>query len=256
MPRKPRIEIPGFYHIINRGVEQRVVFHSSEDFQHFMETLCRLKDFFNVTLHNYCLMNNHYHLLIQTHKPNLSKFMRQLNSSYAIYFNKKYRRQGHLWQGRYKSWLVTDESYLFTLMRYIEQNPLNAKAVKNMEDYPYCSYRYFIDHENMPECLKESWIAENFKNDIESIRALLEHPVDKDDLLELKKASSMVDAPRIDTEPNTKKFERKLLKAKDIKERNRIIVKAYESGLSQHKIAQMLNISQPAVSGIIKRVKG
>ena len=108
----------------------------------------------------------------------------------------------------------------------------------------------------MPRCLKESWIAKNLKEDIESVKALLERPVDKDDLLELKKASSMVDAPSIDSEPNIKKFERKLLKAKDTKERNRIIVKAYESGMSQHKIAQILNISQPAVGGIIKRLKG
>ncbi len=89
MPRKPRIEIPGFYHIINRGVEQRVIFKDKEDYDFFIEQLSNLSKNFNITIHNYCLMNNHYHLLIETRDENLSKFMRQLNGIYAIYFNKK-----------------------------------------------------------------------------------------------------------------------------------------------------------------------
>ena len=140
-------------------------------------------------------------------------------------------------------------------MRYIEQNPVNAKIVKRMEDYPYCSYRYFIDQKNLPECLKDAWIVQNHKDDIESIRAVMEHPADKDDLLELKKASSLAEAPMADGENDLKKLEQMLLKAKDKKERNEVIMQAYEKGLSQHRIAQILKISQPAVSGIIKRGK-
>ncbi len=132
MPRKPRIEIPGFYHIINRGVEQRAVFKENGDYEYFLEQLSNLSKNFNIAIHNYCLMNNHYHLLIETREENLSKFMRQLNGIYAIYFNKKYKRSGHLWQGRFKSWYVTDEAYLYTIILYIEQNPLKAKIVKNL----------------------------------------------------------------------------------------------------------------------------
>jgi len=255
MPRKPRIDIPGYYHIVNRGVEQRVVFEEEYDYRYFIKTLCEFKEHFGVTLHNYCLMTNHYHLLIQTSKPNLSKFMRRLNSAYAIYFNKKYKRSGHLWQGRFKSWYVTDAGYLYILMRYIEQNPVSAKIVKSMEDYPYCSYRYFVDQKNLPECLKDAWIVQNHKDDIESIRAVMEDPVDKDDLIELKKASSLVEAPIADSENDLKKLELTLLKAKDKKERNEVIMQVYGKGLSQHRIAQILKISQPAVSGIIKRGK-
>ena len=139
MPRKPRIEIPGYYHIVNRGVGQRVIFKEPDDYEQFEELMCIYAKSYRITIHNYCLMNNHYHLLIETTEENLSRFMRQLNMSYAIYFNKKNQRAGHLWQGRFKSWYVTDEAYLYTLMLYIEQNPLKAKIVKELEAYPYSS---------------------------------------------------------------------------------------------------------------------
>ena len=86
MPRKPRIDIAGYYHIINRGVEQRIVFKEKNDYEYFMELLCDACMKFNIILHNYCLMSNHYHLLIEIKKENLSKFMRQVNAMYAIYF--------------------------------------------------------------------------------------------------------------------------------------------------------------------------
>ncbi len=110
MPRKPRIEIPGYYHIVNRGVERRVVFKDNSDYEYFIELLCFHSKNYNIIVHSYCLMSNHYHLLISIEQENLSKFMRQLNSDYAVYFNKKNKRTGHLWQGRFKSWYVTDEA--------------------------------------------------------------------------------------------------------------------------------------------------
>lgn len=121
MARRPRIEIAGYYHVINRGVEQRVVFYDKDDFECFIKLLTKGCEKFNIVLHNYCLMSNHYHLLIEIQDEILSKFMRYLNSNYAVYFNKKYTRSGHLWQGRFKSWYVANEAYLYILMRYIEQ---------------------------------------------------------------------------------------------------------------------------------------
>ena len=93
MPRKPRIEIAGYYHIVNRGVEQRRVFLKEEDYEYFEELMCLYAKSYGITLHNYCLMGNHYHLLIEIQQENLSKFMRQLNMNYAIYFNKGFRGQ-------------------------------------------------------------------------------------------------------------------------------------------------------------------
>jgi len=252
MPRRPRIEIAGYYHIINRGVEQRVIFKEACDYEYFEELMCFYMKSYGITLHNYCLMSNHYHLLIETSTDNLSKFMRQLNMNYAIYFNKKYKRVGHLWQGRFKSWFVTDEAYLYTLMLYIEQNPFKANMVKTLKAYPYSSYHHFLQKE-IPECLQDSWIVQNHGSDHEAIQVMLNSKVDTSVLQELKKASSLVESPNVDKKPDIEKLTKMFSNNKDMKERNTKIIKAYEEGYSQHMIAKVLDISQPAVYGVIKR---
>jgi len=252
MPRRPRIEIAGYHHIINRGVDQRVIFKEPADFEQFEELMCFYAKSYGITIHNYCLMTNHYHLLIEIQKENLSKFMRQLGMNYAIYFNKKYKRSGHLWKGRFKSWFVTDEAYLYTLMLYIEQNPLKAKMVKTLEEYLYSSYNYFLA-QKVPECLQNAWIIQNHKNDTQAIKEMLNSKVDYSILQELKQASSLVEAPNIDKKPNEKKLIQMFKKVKDIKERNSIIVQAYKEGYSQQMIAKILEITQQAVFAVIKR---
>ena len=256
MPRKPRIEIPGYYHIINRGVDQRAVFKEKEDYEYFEELMCFYAKSHGITIHNYCLMSNHYHLLIEIQEENLSMFMKQVNSNYAIHFNKKNKRSGHLWQGRFKSWFVTDEAYLYTLMLYIEQNPLKANMVKTLEEYPYSSCNYFLDSNRIPECLQQSWIVQNYQNDTDAVKAFLNSTIDTSQLEEMRKASSLLEAPNIDKKPDEAKLRKMLEKTKDIKERNAKIVKAYKQGYSQHMIAKILGISQPAVFGVIKRSRG
>jgi len=254
MARRPRIEQAGCYHIINRGVNKMNIFRHPDDYAYFEELMCFYMKSYGITLHNYCLMFNHYHLLIELSSENLSKFMRQLNMNYAIYFNKKYKRVGHLWQGRFKSWFVTDEVYLYTLMCYIEQNPLKAKMVKSLEAYPYSSYHYFLKQE-IPECLQHAWVAENHGNDKESIKAMLNSTIDSSVLQELKKASSLVEAPNSDKKPDMQKLTRLLTGIDDTKKRNKKIVKAYEQGYSQHMIAKVLELNQATVQRIIKRAK-
>ena len=252
MPRRPRIEIAGYYHIINRGVDKMNIFRHPDDYEYFEELMCFYMKSYGITLHNYCLMSNHYHLLIEITEENLSLFMRQLNMNYAIYYNKKYKRTGHLWQGRFKSWYVTDEAYLYTLMLYIEQNPLKAKMVKNLEEYPYSSYHYFLEKQ-IPECLENAWIVQNHGNDKSSIKEMLLSTVDSSVLQELKTASSLVEAPNVDKKPDVKKLTRLLSNIEDIKVRNRQIVKAYEESYSQHMIAKVLELNQATVQRIIKR---
>ena len=255
MPRRPRIEQVGQYHVINRGVAQMRIFEEPADYEYFEELMCFYARSFGVTIHNYCLMSNHYHLLIEIQSENLSKFMRQLNMNYAIYYNKKYKRVGHLWQGRFKSWYVTDDAYLYTLMCYIEQNPLKANMVKALEEYSYSSYRYFLDYNNIPECLQNAWIVQNHKDDKEAIEAFLTSPVDRQQLQELKTTSSLLSAPNVDNRP---KIENLVLIFKDIveiKERNIAIVKAYKEGYSQHMIAKVLELNQATVQRIIKRTQ-
>jgi REP element-mobilizing transposase RayT len=253
MPRRPRIELIGQYHVINRGVAQMRIFEEPADYEYFEELMCFYAKSYGVTIHNYCLMSNHYHLLIEITSENLSKFMRQLNMNYSIYFNKKNKRVGHLWQGRFKSWYVTDEAYLYTLMCYIEQNPLKANIVKDIKEYPYSSYHYFLDYNNIPECLKNAWVVQNHKDDKEAIEAFLTSPVDTQLLQELKTASSLVEAPNLDKRPKEEDLVAIFKNIKDIKKRNSTIVKVYKEGYSQHMIAKVLGMAQSTINGIVKR---
>lgn len=220
-------------YIFNSLSEVRDVFKKDEDYRYFIELLCAQAKTHDIILHNYCLMSNHYHLLIEIASENLLKFMRQVNMHYAIYFNKKYQRTGHLWQGRFKSWYVTDEAYLYTLMcYYIEQNPLKAKRVKRLEAYPYGSYHHFVNEQELPICLKDSWIAQNYQNDTAAIESFLSVPLDASQLQALKRVSSLIEAPNIDNRPKEEVLRHYFADMTDIKERNRMILQAIEQGYS------------------------
>ena len=253
MARRLRIELAGKYHVMNRGVAQMHIFKEPADYEYFEELMCFYAKSFGIVIHNYCLMGNHYHLLLEITQANLSKFMRQLNMNYSIFFNKKYKRVGHLWQGRFKSWYVTDEAYLYTLMCYIEQNPLKANMVKRLEEYPYSSYHYFLNHKEIPECLKKSWVVENYKEDKEAIEAFFNNPVDTAQLQELRNASSLVEAANIDNKPDMQVLVKMFENISDIKERNKQILKAIKKDYSQHRIAKVLGVSQQAVYGVVMR---
>ena len=137
MPRQFRVEEIGFYHIINRGVERRDIFVNDEDYEKFFEILEESSEVYNFVIHSFCLMKNHYHLLLQTQEKNLSLIMRQINSRYSIYFNNKYKRVGPLWQGRFKSFFVYDENYLTSLIKYIEYNPIKANLTQSIGQFTW-----------------------------------------------------------------------------------------------------------------------
>ena len=137
-------------------------------------------------------------------------------------------------------------------MCYIEQNPLKADMVKRLEEYPYSSYNDFLQAQ-IPACLSRSWIIRHYQKDKEAIRKLLYSKIDTAQLQELKAASSLVEAPNIDTKPDIEKLKKMFDERDDIRTRNAKIVQAYEQGYSQHMIAKVLGISQPAVHGVIKR---
>jgi REP element-mobilizing transposase RayT len=145
MGRPLRIEYPGaLYHITSRGNEKKDIFLDSSDRKKFLDILKDYHERYEISIYCYMLMDNHYHLVFETAKPNLLKVMHGINSSYTLYFNRKYGRVGHLFQGRYKGILVDKDSYLLELSRYVHRNPLRAGMVKRAEDYYWSSYPSYI----------------------------------------------------------------------------------------------------------------
>lgn len=144
MARPLRIEYEGaLYHVTSRGNEKRKVFFSRKDYEKFKEYLANAIEKFGFVLHGYVLMTNHYHLIIETPEKNLSKIMHYVNSSYTTYTNVKRKRNGHLFQGRFKAIVVDRDSYLLELSRYLHLNPVRANMAEKPEDYPYSSYGCF-----------------------------------------------------------------------------------------------------------------
>ncbi len=163
MARQLRIEFPGaFYHVTARGNERKAVFKSIKDREQFFSYLESASNRYGAIIHAYCLMDNHYHILIETPLGNLSKIMQHINSAYTTYFNIKRDRSGHLFQGRYKSILVEVDEYAKELSRYIHLNPVRAKMVKTPEEYQWSSYSYYADKRKAPEWLYRDFILGYF----------------------------------------------------------------------------------------------
>ncbi len=153
MARQLRIEYAGaFYHVSSRGNLKEKIFFEDSDRKKFLEILKRTKETFCYLLHAYVLMENHYHLLLETPRGNLSRIMQNINTSYTVYVNNKYNRSGHLLQGRYKSILVEKESYLLELSRYIHLNPVRQGLVDDPVEYEWSSYAAYADKHKIP-CL-------------------------------------------------------------------------------------------------------
>ena len=157
MARSLRIEYPdACYHVINRGNAGENIFTTDRDHDVFLEYLEAAAERFGIVIHTYCLMTNHYHLLIETPHANLSRAMQWLNVSYATWFNKKHRRQGHLFQGRFKAILIDADEYLLQLSRYIHLNPVKAHMVEVPQEYCWSSYQAFCGVIEKPDWLDTS----------------------------------------------------------------------------------------------------
>ncbi|GGO80945.1 hypothetical protein GCM10011348_18810 [Marinobacterium nitratireducens] len=142
MARPLRLEFAGaLYHVTSRGNRREAIYESDDDRRLFLGVLDDVCETFNWICHAYCLMGNHYHLLIETPEGNLCHGMRQLNGVYTQSFNRRHGRVGHLLQGRYKAILVEKEAYLLELARYIVLNPVRAEMVRSAVEWPWSSYR-------------------------------------------------------------------------------------------------------------------
>jgi len=145
MVRKPRVQFPGaLYHVIGRGNQQQDIFLNDEDYSCYMNYLLDYHQRFHFILYAYVLMPNHIHLMLETGEVPLSKIMQCLQLRYSQYFNRKYRKKGHLFQGRYKSILCDRDTYLLELIRYLHLNPIRAGIVTHPLDYPWSSHQIYV----------------------------------------------------------------------------------------------------------------
>jgi REP element-mobilizing transposase RayT len=128
MTRPLRIQFRGaWYHVTSRGNERRDIFSDDTDRGRFLEILADSAAIYGTQIHAYVLMTNHFHLVVHTPQANLSRFMQRFNTTYTVYFNRRYYRRGHLFQGRYKALLVDADNYLLELSRYVHLNPVRVK---------------------------------------------------------------------------------------------------------------------------------
>lgn len=158
MSRPLRIEFPGaWYHVMNRGRRRENIFSTPEDYQTFIKVLQEAADLWGLKIAAYCLMSNHYHLLVQTPDANLSRSMRHINGIYTQRFNRHRKIEGQLFRGRYKAVLIEEDSHLLEVLRYIHRNPLRAGLVEDIKAFPWSSH-----HGYLSTAKKWEWLHKDF----------------------------------------------------------------------------------------------
>ncbi|MBI3755201.1 MAG: transposase [Deltaproteobacteria bacterium] len=280
MSRPLRIEYPGaVYHITSRGNEKKAIFKDESDREKFLKILAQVNKRYNWLCHAYCLMDNHYHLLIETPDGNLSIGMRQLNGVYTQTFNRRHRRTGHLFQGRFKAILIQKDSHLLEVCRYVVLNPVRARMVEQPGDWKWSSYPATSGRENPHPCLTRDWILGQFsrtrgkaekgyrqfvnlgigKQTIwtevkgqailgqdEFVNGLIEHIRKRKDIPDIPKSQRYVNRPSLE-----KIFSNEILQ--DKVKRDKKVAEAVEKyGYRQREVADYLGMYFTSVSRIMK----
>lgn len=280
MSRPLRVQYPGaIYHIISRGNGGDIIFEDKRDYLMFLEELKEVIEDYNWISYAYCLMPNHYHLLIKTLDPNLSAGMRQLNGKYTQRHNIRYKKFGHVFQGRFKSILVEDSGYYGQLIRYINLNPVKAEMVRSVADWPWSSHREILGLSGRTGCVDADKTLDCFHEDREQAKEeykkYLSERVEDDDIWNdlrsgvilgsLKFAKEIMDRYKDDgTRENTKKerfagrpaLEEVFPACRQTGkipfnrgERDELIIKAFrEYGYTQTEIGDFLNLHYSTVS--------
>jgi REP element-mobilizing transposase RayT len=143
-----------FYHVLSRGNERKEIFRDEKDHLRFLDTLGKMVKRFKLEIHTYVLMKNHFHLLVHTKEANLSRAIQWLGVSYSVWFNQRHHRSGHLFQGRFKSFLIENERYFTAMCLYIHGNPLRARIVRRLSGYRWSSYQGYADKKH-----EVSWLT-------------------------------------------------------------------------------------------------
>lgn len=281
MARPLRIQFPGaVYHTMARGIDKKEIFSNSSEKSAFLSLLNRLSDRYNFVFYAFCIMDNHYHLLLETPDANLSKGMQRLNGDYALWYNRKHVRNGTLFQDRYKAYLVDKENYLLALSRYIVLNPVRAAIVSHPSSYVWSSYQYTIGMKEPPDFLSVDSLLSLFSSDREDAQRQYRDFI-YEDICEnaaqgindgpviggvdfLSKIESHFDKKRkVDEIPRKERFQNRLSlaeifnlpddrcikKARDEK----IYIAFRDHGYTQKEIADFLGMHYSSLSPIIKR---
>lgn len=173
MARPLRLAFPhAVYHVTSRGNALRKIYQDTADRKQFLAILAQAVSRYGWLCHAYCLMNNHYHLVLETPAANLSRGMRHLNGMYTQAFNRRHGRVGHLFQGRYKAIVVEKESYLLELCRYVVLNPVRARSVEKPGAWSWSSYRATAGRAVAPAWLTVDWVLGQFGKRVKSAQAL------------------------------------------------------------------------------------
>jgi len=256
MARDKRVQKKGMHYISNRSVELRNIFIVEEDYQIFLEYLCKMSKLHKFTIHSYVLLVHSVYLLLETKKDNLSHIMKLLNSQYTNYFNLKYNRNGPLWEGRYKSSFIENHSYVYYFISFMENLPKSTGISVDLRSYHYSSYRQFIGLDKCLKCMQNSIIFKRF-NTFEEIKIFLEKTYTKEFITNIVKI--------LRYRYKTKDFRKKELAINYLdkyfsfnqtyEDELKSIFKAYINGFSQKKIGDFLGISQQAVAKRIKKYR-
>lgn len=167
MPRPLRaVSETGIYHVMSRGNRRKIIFHDREDKQRFINIMINKKMNGSFSLYGYCIMDNHYHLLIKEEKEGLATIMKMINAAYAVYYNDRYEGVGHVFQDRYRSEAINNDSYLLGVIRYIHNNPIKAGIEKRIQDYPWSSYQQYFNYKKDNELVNISFILSLFSEDL------------------------------------------------------------------------------------------
>ncbi|MBU1043785.1 MAG: transposase [Candidatus Omnitrophica bacterium] len=283
MTRPLRIEYEGaVYHVTARGNAKAPIFDDDKDRLIFCKILSETKKKYNVIYHAYCLMGNHYHLVVETPEANLSKAMRNINGIYTQDYNRKHKRVGHVFQGRYKAVLIDREEYLLEVIRYINLNPVRAGLVKNPKEWEWSSFCGTAGIVSKVDFLDTDWILENFGRDkelaqkqyIEFVKAGIEgkslvEKISHQNILGndsfIQKISQYIEGKRDIKEisrnqryvgrPNLEEIFDEKFRGKE--KRNTLIKRAVvEYGYPQKEVARFLGKHYTSISKILNRGKG
>lgn len=277
MARPLRIEIPGgFYHVMTRGDRQAPIYDDETDRRAFMDIFAEVVERYSWRCYAYCLMTNHYHLVVQTLEPNLSDGMRQLNGVYTQASNRRHKRTGHVFEGRYKAIVMEADEYLMELARYVVLNPVRAGVVTKPEDWKWSSYRATAGEEKAPQWLATgrllTWFSNSWAQARTRYKQFVAEGADKNVLDEVrqqvylggeafvKQVQDAVDIPDdpaiigIQRKPPAPPLERI---AETAGSRNEAIVEAYKTGFySYTDIGKYFGLHPSSIGRIIGRVTG